>query len=106
MTTGYVVTGEGAAAKYTILKDPDAVLDYPFDWTAWLAEVSDTIVSATGVVTGSATVDSCVVQPGGLIVIPVVSGGLPSEKCILTVHIVTNDGREDDRSVTLQIKER
>lgn len=106
MTTGYVITGEGATAKYTIVKDPDAVLDYPFDWTAWLAEVTDTIVTATAVITGSATVDSCAVQVGGLIVVPVVSGGTVGEKCALTVHIVTTDGREDDRTVYLQIKER
>lgn len=106
MTTGYVVTGEGAAAKYTILKDPDAVLDYPFDWTEWLAEISDTIVTATAAVTGSVLVDSCTVDLAGLIVVPIVSGGTVGEKCVLTVHITTNDGRQDDRSIYLQIKER
>lgn len=107
MTTGYVISGTGATAKYTILKDPDAVLDYPFDWTDWLAEVSDTIFSATAAKTGSITIDSCTVNVAGLIVIPMISGGTPGETCALTVHIRTTPGlREDDRTIYIKIKER
>lgn len=35
-------------AGNTFFKDPDAVLDYGVDWTAWLG--SDTIVTSTWVV--------------------------------------------------------
>src|SRR4051812_23132793 len=66
MTTSYVIKVNTGLkdSKYTILKDPDAVLDYPFNYTLWLAEIDDTIAAATGVVTGSATVDSCTINAG------------------------------------------
>ena len=45
------------AGKPTIIKDPNAVLDYTVDFAAWLLPETDTIASAT--VTGSGvTVDS------------------------------------------------
>jgi hypothetical protein len=105
--TGYVVTTNTGLKddKYSILKDPDAVLDYPFDWTAWLPE-GDTIATATGAIVGTAVLDSCDVDGDGLIVTPFVSGGAAGETCTLTVHIVTTEGREDDRTIYLKIKER
>ena len=44
-TETYVVTGTGADAKNTIVKDPNAVLDYTFDWSEWLDAITDTLAS-------------------------------------------------------------
>ncbi len=110
MSTGYVVVAGNSVKpdKYTILKDDEAVLDYPFNWTDWLAEndPDDTITGATGSVTGGIVIDSVTVQPGGLIVTPVLSGGTPGETATFTMHIVTAGGREDDRTIHLKIRER
>lgn len=84
--------------------DPDAVLDYPSDWSDWLPS-GDTIASATAVITpDDFNVDS--VSHTTTKVIAYVSGGTVGVNGTLTYHIVTADGREDDRSVTLVCKER
>lgn len=97
----------GFSGMPTIDKDPDAVLDYPFDWSDYLAPIADTIVSAVFVVDGT---------PGGLVVVSssndatsataIVSGGVLGQRERLTCRITTAGGRVDDRSVYLRIKER
>lgn len=95
--------------KASVVKDPEAVLDYAFDWTQWLGEVSDTIVAATAtVVPGDAssnvTVDS--VSFTDTKVIAWVSGGTDSDTVELICHITTAAGREDERTMYLKMKER
>jgi hypothetical protein len=84
--------------------DPDAVLDYPFDWSAWLEE-GDTITDTTVTAEAGVTVVGTPVVDGGKVV-PYISGGTVGESYDVTCHIVTADGREDDRSITLVVKER
>ena len=106
MTTSYI-TVDGAGAKpdkNTILKDPDAVLDYPFDWTAWLG-TTETIVAATGTADG-VTQDGITIDVAGKIVVPILSGGTAGETATYTMHIVTSDDREEDRTIRLKIAER
>lgn len=87
-------------------KDPDAVLDYGIDWKAWLVP-GDTITESSWEVTdgGSALVidsefsDSTVT---GLWL----SGGTPKGRYKVTNHIVTSAGREDDRSLTINVDDR
>ncbi|OHU64024.1 MULTISPECIES: phage fiber-tail adaptor protein [Mycobacteroides] len=88
----------------TFKQDPDAVLDYTLNWSAWLAP-GDTITSATATVspaggltvgTVSNTVDAVTVW---------VSGGSAATKYDVTVHVITNGAREDDRTFTVEIKE-
>lgn len=92
-----------------IEKDPDAYLDYAIDFTDWLAEVSDTIATASAVVDPD---DDAVVEGvevlGGTIVRVWVSGGEAGTTVALTVSIVTANvpPRLDDRTVFLKIKER
>lgn len=92
-----------------IEKDPDAYLDYAIDFTDWLAEVSDTIASATAIVDpdDSAAVEDVEVL-GGNTVRVWVSGGEVGTTVALTVSIVTSNvpPRLDDRTVFLKIKER
>lgn len=75
-------------------KAPDAVLDYEFDWAAWL--VSDRIITATITATDGITVDRHIDSDTTVTVW--LSGGLIGSVYEVTCHIVTEDEREDDRS--------
>ena len=103
-TETYVITGTGTDAKATIVKDPDAILDYPFKWTNWLALISDTINSYTiisdpgiNIVEDSNTTTHVIVW---------LSGGTVGTTYKVTCRIVTAGGRTDDRSIYVKIKER
>jgi len=103
-TETYVETGTGASTKYTITKDPDSVLDYTFDWEAWLALISDTIASEEVVVETGITCDSSTISVDTVIVW--ISGGTAGETYRVTCRIVTTGGRTDDRSIFIKVKER
>jgi hypothetical protein len=83
-------------------KDPNAVLDYYVDWSAWLG--SDSIVVSTWAKVGDITLGS------GIDLGPVqgvwVSGGTVATNAVLTNHILTVEGRVDDRSIILVLKEQ
>lgn len=89
----------------TIDKDPDAVLDYSQDWSAWLTPLSDTITGAplwtagTGltIVSQSNTTTSSTAF---------VSGGKVGNKIPLACRITTAGGRTDERTVHLKIVQR
>lgn len=86
------------------LKDPDAVLDYRVDWSQWL-NPNDSIVASTFTVvtTGSLVVDDTYFDDQTATVW--LSGGDAGERYVVTNHIATSDGREDDRSITIACKE-
>lgn len=93
-------------------KDPDAVLDYGFDWGAdgngWLNE-GDTIATSTWSLThedddGELVVDSD--SKDDETTAAVVSGGTLGRTYWLTNHIVTAAGLEDDRTIEITIQER
>jgi hypothetical protein len=91
--------------KPTGIKDPNAILDYPISFVAWLADIADTYVSHTVVsLTGGLAVNSSA-QSAGIITVWL-SGGTVGETGSFTVRIVTTGGRTDDRTFWLKIKER
>jgi len=97
--------------KPKILVDPNAVLDYPFDWTEWLDDLGDTIASAQVLLIGTVLLDSSghppngfVVNPGNKIVVAWAKGFTKGSG--LTCHIVTAGGRQDDRSIYFNVKDR
>lgn len=96
--------------KPTIKKDPNAVLDYTFDWTDWLDAIPDTILP-TGtraefpVATEGIVIDSFDIVNDRKVVVWV-SAGNDKKKAQLTCRIFTAGGRIDDRSVYLQLKQR
>jgi hypothetical protein len=98
--------------KWSITKDPDAVLDYVEDWTAWLDGVTDTIANAVVTVTSGVTPASNVAVNSSLVsgktVRAWISGGSPDETVAVRYRITTNNvpARIDDRTVYLKIKER
>jgi len=86
----------------SFVKDPDAVLDYEWDWSAWLGTdtiASHTVTAATGLTVDSSTATSTAVTAW-------LSGGSVGMSYAVTCHVVTAAGREDDRTVTVTVMER
>lgn len=86
----------------SFVQDPAAVLDYEFDWSAWLG--ADTIATHTVTAAAGLTVDSSTATTTA--VTAWLSGGTVGESYAVTCHIVTAAGREDDRTVTVTVRER
>lgn len=85
-------------------KDPDARLDYAFDWSAWL-EDAETIESYTlAVASGDVALDGDA-EAAGIITAWLIDG---TDKTFaeVTCHIVTSLGREDDRTLGVNVAER
>ncbi|MBO9523410.1 MAG: hypothetical protein J7518_17920 [Nocardioidaceae bacterium] len=91
--------------------DPDAVLDYEFDWkplthgtgvSDWLAS-GETIASYELLPSDGITVDSHTESDGKVTVW--LSGAAPRRQTV-TCRIHTNQGRTDDRTITLNVIER
>jgi hypothetical protein len=85
------------------LKDPDAKLDYGFDWSDWLASGETIITSTWAVPLGLTKVSDSFSTTATTVW---VTDGTVGEAHVITNHITTSAGREDDRSHTLKIKDR
>lgn len=85
------------------VKDPDAVLDYEWDWSAWLTAVGDTIDTATFIPDDGITVDSS--SNTATSVVAWVSGGTAGASHDVVCRITTLGGRTDDRTATFKITE-
>ena len=85
------------------VKDPDAVLDYAFDWSDWLATgetiSSHTITTETGLTKDSDSESSGVVTVW-------LSGGTAGEDYDVACKIVTSASRTDERTMTIRVKNR
>lgn len=86
----------------TFMKDPDAVLDYSWDWSSWLGD--DAIQSAAVTAQDGLTVDST--QATSSAVTAWLSGGSDGASYAVVCHVVTAAGREDDRTLTVSVRER
>lgn len=91
--------------SWPLPKDPDAVLDYQFDWSLYL-QPGESIVTSTFIVVGS---DSLVLDnesiDGGFTTFWA-TGGVAGEAAQITNRITTNQGRTDDDTSTLRIRPR
>ena len=93
-------------------KDPDAKLDYPFDWRAktnghgdsdWLAP-NETIVSYVITVDAGLTLNSDSESNG--VVVAWLSGGEVGEWYKVACKITTNMGRIDERTLHIRVENR
>jgi hypothetical protein len=84
-------------ATYTATKDPQATLDYRFDWSAWLDV--DTIVSVTWTVpagiTQTATSNTTTTATIWL------SGGTVGTRYSVVCRVTTTAGRIDERTLRI-----
>lgn len=87
------------------IKDPSALLDYSWDWSLWLADITDTISSATVTVpAGLTAVEEPVVADA--VVTQRVSGGVVDTTYTMVCQITTVGGLIDERSISLAIRNR
>jgi len=97
-------------------KDPDAVLDYKFDWAPltngteggvsdWLAS-GETIVTRTITVSPGLTKDSDSLTDTDTSVTVWLSGGTVGQTYTVACRIVTSDDRKDERTITIPVRER
>ena len=84
-------------------KDPDAVLDYKFDWSDWLAS-NEAISSYTITVASGLTKDSDT-ESGGVVMVWL-SGGTAGTTYTVACKIVTDGGRTDERTVEIRVASR
>lgn len=85
-------------------KDPNAILDYTFDWAQYLLPIGDVISSVTWILSSGLTKVS---QSNSTTTASAfVSGGVVGNVETLTCRIVTTGGRTDDRSISLKIIDR
>ena len=96
------------------LKDPDAVLDYKFDWKAltngtgesdWL-QTAETISSHTIDADSGITVDSSALSDANTSVTVWLSGGTAGTNYAVRCEIVTSAARTDERTMTIKCRER
>lgn len=87
----------------TFKQDPDEVLDYTLDWSEWLAS-GDTITDVTATPESGIVVDSTSFTVNSTTVW--VSGGTAGSKYGISVHVTTNGGREGDRTIGIEVKEK
>lgn len=85
-------------------KDPQATLDYKFDWTDYLTPLPDTILSVVWILSAGLTKVSEAVSPMAATIF--VSGGVVNQTETITCRITTINGRVDDRTATLRITNR
>jgi len=99
-TETYVISGN----KAVILKDPDAILDYTWDWTAYLTDIADEIEDYLMFAELPLVVESH--SRNGNKITAFISGGVADTTPTVTCRIITENGRTDDRTITMKIVER
>lgn len=85
------------------LKDPDAVLDYGLDWSSWLSD-GETISASNWTVPTGLTKDSQ--SSTGTDTTVWLSGGTVGLSYEVTNRISTNQGRTDDRTIQIAVRQR
>ena len=88
----------------SMVKDPDALLDYKFNWGDWLIDgdtIADHEVSVVGATKVSSTIDA-----GATSVTVWLSGGMAGSVVPVTCRITTVGGRIDDRTMEIHVMQR
>jgi len=84
-------------------KDPDAVLDYAFNWTDWL-ESGETITSRVVTVSTGLTKNSDSESAG--VVTIWLSGGTHGVDYLVACKITTSSSRIDERTANIRCRQR
>lgn len=96
-----------------MLKDPQDVLDFAIDWnrsrdgaadgTGWL-DADETITASTWTVPDGLTKGAEGNVAGRTVVW--LSGGTNGQQYVVTNHITTSQGRQADKSLTINVRQR
>ena len=87
----------------SFIKDPNAVLDYQWNWAEWLPD-GDAIVTATVTADTGLTVASS--SRASTAVIAWLSGGTAGNSYGVLCRITTAQGRTDDRTITINVRQQ
>lgn len=87
----------------TYQKDPDAVLDYRWDWSPWLAD-GETITASQVIVPSGITANSNSNDTTSATVW--LAGGSVGETYSVTNRITTSESRIDDRTMHIAVLQR
>ena len=90
---------------YYIYKDPNATKEYNIDYSEWLID-GDTLQSVVWTVPNGIIKEAEDIKPGNQICLIKLSGGSIGQNYLITAHIVTLNGREDDNSFRVIIREQ
>jgi hypothetical protein len=87
------------------IKDPNAILDYGFDWSDWL-QSGEIIVNSTWINPDAITIVTNAYLNQSTVVW--VSGGTAGKSYRLTNRIVTNNSpaRTDDRTLLIEVQDK
>ena len=85
------------------VKDPNAVLDFEFDWSQWLS-AGEVITASTMFPSPGITLNSSAFASTNATAW--LSGGTASNPYTLTNEITTSDGRTDERTITIRCQNR
>lgn len=97
-------TYEIVGTRSIIKKDPNATLDYPFDWSDWLTPLGDSISSVVWTLDPSLTLASSSFT--GSVATPFISGGAAGTTVSVACKVTTVGGRTDERTIWLKIVQR
>jgi len=92
------------------LKDPNAVIDYAIDWSESYLAIGEQITASSWFILPQGALNDLVVDTMPPIVSGVASvfitGGISGKIYQLTNRITTDQGRTDERSITIRIEEK
>jgi len=87
----------------TFTKDPDAILDYIFDWSDWLATGEVITAAVISVPTGLTIVSQTKTATEA---IAWISGGTANTTYRVECKITTNSSRTDVRAIQIRVTDR
>ena len=87
----------------TWLKDPQAVLDWTWNWSDWLQE-GEEVASTSSTISPGLIIDEMTNTSTTITVW--ISGGTVGNPYRVTVQVVTNQGRTDERSALIRVTNR
>ena len=94
--------------KATNIKDPEAILDYTWDWTDWLNKFQTPEVLSSHQIILANSLTAAIVGStiSGNKVIAIISGGAVGDRLAATCRITTAGGKVDDYTLYLKIKHK
>lgn len=88
---------------FSAVQDPQAVKQYTMDWSDWLGD-GETITAATVTAEAGITVDTS--NNDTTSVTFKLSAGVLGSRPKVTCHITTSAGQQDDRTLTVYVRNR
>jgi hypothetical protein len=92
-------------ATNTFIKDPDAELNYVFDWSSWLPS-GVTISSQTTTVQTGLTLESESITDSSTSVTVKISGGTSGSDYSVANKVTLSDGQVDERTIYIRVRQR